>query len=407
MADPGCAFPANPLTSSSTHTNSAASVVDAARISWTSASKCGLARPVCEQHSNNGKPPSRLQTPHHGHYDSCKPYHLTVVCTYMNHMNHPPHFPLLLALLLTQLPLASTQCSADQGWLPLLQCDVETDNNDFLTIYNDGVWSYTSDGNPPFGLCGGTATDGFSFQCMDQMNAFPTWASPAAPLTDWKVEVISGIAPRCPLVGAGSNPDQTVSLVECGDSYIKVQFNDSGSCGTSGRIAFTIRISYFDNLPFDIIQQPSGTTATAGSPMQLEVTTTAINPTYQWRHNRQPIPGENASTLQFPSLQASDCGDYDVLVSTATGSLLSDPAPVRVITTDLQLYIEPLFGQFILLYWQPEPCAASYSILARPTLAEPGTLLTTPIQFDPSSGSEYSIIMAQGDAEFYSLEINF
>jgi hypothetical protein len=48
--------------------------------------------------------------------------------------------------------------------------------------------------------------------------------------------------------------------------------------------------------------------------------------TYQWRHNAASVPGATNPMLTLPSVQSSDVGSYDVVVSNAGGSVTSTPA---------------------------------------------------------------------------------
>jgi hypothetical protein len=53
--------------------------------------------------------------------------------------------------------------------------------------------------------------------------------------------------------------------------------------------------------------------------------------TYQWRHNGVNLPGKTSQTLVIPSVQPSDSGSYDVVISNAGGSVTSAP-PAAVLS---------------------------------------------------------------------------
>lgn len=93
-----------------------------------------------------------------------------------------------------------------------------------------------------------------------------------------------------------------------------------------GNPGVTLPPSFADELPF-ITSQP-----TLKVPLQVPGTlrlivaassTSAVS--YQWRHNGEPIPGATDSNLHAPIETADKAGRYDVKITNAKGSVISDP----------------------------------------------------------------------------------
>jgi hypothetical protein len=80
-----------------------------------------------------------------------------------------------------------------------------------------------------------------------------------------------------------------------------------------------------------ITGQPEGATIPAGSEVTLTVTATGAGLSYQWERNGGNIDGATSATLVLSNAGAEHSGVYRVLVSNTGGSVLSDPATVRVL----------------------------------------------------------------------------
>lgn len=77
--------------------------------------------------------------------------------------------------------------------------------------------------------------------------------------------------------------------------------------------------------------QPAGLTATAGGAATFTVAATGTSPlTYQWRKNGTNVAGATGASLTVTLLQASDAGDYSVVVTNAAGSVTSALAALVV-----------------------------------------------------------------------------
>jgi YVTN family beta-propeller protein len=79
-----------------------------------------------------------------------------------------------------------------------------------------------------------------------------------------------------------------------------------------------------------IVSPPQSQTLAVGSPLQLSVVVAGTGPfTFQWWRNGAPISGEE-QTFFVPSCDLSHSGTYTVEVSSAHGSVMSEPALVTI-----------------------------------------------------------------------------
>lgn len=134
-----------------------------------------------------------------------------------------------------------------QSTILFIEADIRADHEDYLTIYRNGNWAYESDGGSRAGVGLLLHTSGRGFEELSGTNTYTTFPDPQwldYSLENWEAEVISGVAPRCPPVGVGSNPDSTVSVVEHTDEYVRVALFDFGDCGAGGRVDFRLALSY-------------------------------------------------------------------------------------------------------------------------------------------------------------------
>ena len=80
-----------------------------------------------------------------------------------------------------------------------------------------------------------------------------------------------------------------------------------------------------------IVQQPASQSVPLNSTVLLTVGVTGSPaPTYQWRKDGNPISGATRPILELTSLQASDSGNYSVVVTNASGSVTSANATLNV-----------------------------------------------------------------------------
>jgi glucose/arabinose dehydrogenase len=108
--------------------------------------------------------------------------------------------------------------------------------------------------------------------------------------------------------------------------------------GTDGNLYYLSRttgklykIIFTNNQSPAITDQPDDVTVSAGQPAMFQVTATGTPPlNYQWRKNGNSITGANASTYSISAAQTSDAGDYSVVVSNVSGSVVSQTAKLTV-----------------------------------------------------------------------------
>ncbi|MEW6161049.1 MAG: immunoglobulin domain-containing protein, partial [Verrucomicrobiota bacterium] len=81
-----------------------------------------------------------------------------------------------------------------------------------------------------------------------------------------------------------------------------------------------------------IVEHPSSISAVLGSSVQFTVKATGLEPlTFQWQKNGKDIPGAHSATLILNGVEASDTGEYGVLVTNPDGSTRSEPARLFLI----------------------------------------------------------------------------
>ena len=121
-------------------------------------------------------------------------------------------------------------------------------------------------------------------------------------------------------------------------TYSAVATNTFGSVTSS---TFQVFVNPSTTTPPAIQTQPSSVTAFMADGFSFSVAATGNpSPTYQWRHNGVAIPGATYSTYSkySYSVQPSDAGDYDVIVSSSAGTVTSS-------TATLTLKQSPYFAQ--------------------------------------------------------------
>ena len=108
--------------------------------------------------------------------------------------------------------------------------------------------------------------------------------------------------------------------------------NASGDSFGPATIRFTIAGA--TNSAPTISTQPASQSVNAGTTVTLSVSATGTpTPAYQWRMNGANLSGATSATLTLNNVQASDGGDYSVVVSNSAGSVTSNVATLTVLTT--------------------------------------------------------------------------
>jgi len=117
-------------------------------------------------------------------------------------------------------------------------------------------------------------------------------------------------------------PGQSVSLDQGTDGNL---YYLSRTSSTLFRIIYTVNQSPV------ITDQPDNVTVPAGQTATFLVSATGTAPlAYQWRKNGANIAGATASAYTISAVQASDAGNYQVVVSNAAGSVVSETATLTV-----------------------------------------------------------------------------
>ncbi len=294
-----------------------------------------------------------------------------------------------------------------QQWVTFLECDIQCDHRDTLTLQTNGNWTYTSGGERPYGLCGGTTVQGTNYQCITRFTNFPTVALLSRSLTNWSAEVISGSAPRCPPVNAGSNPISTVSVIEHTDSLLRVSFRDDGDCGASGRVEFRLRLRYLRPVSPTIVQQPEPIRAVAGASARLQVEGTGGSLSYQWKANGTNVAGATNAVLDFPILQKRHAGSYIVTVSNLAGTVTSRPALVDVLPPEVALRIRQAAPQVVELSWNTTP-GLTYRVLVAPALSPPGLFAPSSPPF-LGAGPEIKLLQLTSPwvSTYYRIQVDY
>ncbi len=135
-----------------------------------------------------------------------------------------------------------------------------------------------------------------------------------------------------------SNPSLVSASVE--NSGLVLGFDDSAEgvttitvrCDDSdgNRVTAQFQVTIGPILPL-ITGQPLGRAVKTGEPVTLDVAVeSSLELTYSWRHNGQILIGETDSVLSIDAVDSADAGAYDVVVSSASGSVTSSQAFLRV-----------------------------------------------------------------------------
>lgn len=115
-----------------------------------------------------------------------------------------------------------------------------------------------------------------------------------------------------------------------------------------------------------ILTNPVSQTVSAGQTVIFAVSATGIPaPSYQWTKNGTNLAGQVGTTLAIINAQASDVGDYKVIVSNSSGTIASSNATLILTgvtpTTPTGLNATAGINQ-VALSWAPSPAAASYNV---------------------------------------------
>jgi sugar lactone lactonase YvrE len=137
------------------------------------------------------------------------------------------------------------------------------------------------------------------------------------------VSTLSGLA------GSSGSADGMGSAVRF-DSPTGVAVDGTGNIYVADTNNDAIRLAVTPVAPA-ISQQPQSQTVTAGSSVQFSVTASGSpTVTYQWYFGGAVISGATSSTYNFSNAQATNAGNYTVVVSNAVTSVTSNVATLTV-----------------------------------------------------------------------------
>jgi hypothetical protein len=85
----------------------------------------------------------------------------------------------------------------------------------------------------------------------------------------------------------------------------------------------------------EVSAHPSAFTACQAGPAAFTVTATGTSPQFQWRKNETDIEGATAAIYTIASVELSDSGSYDCVITNACGTVTSNPATLTVRTPQI------------------------------------------------------------------------
>ena len=137
------------------------------------------------------------------------------------------------------------------------------------------------------------------------------------------------------MVGATQSSLQISNVSAANQGNYHVVLNNSVSTATSDSATVVI------NLPPAIATQPIERTVEKGRSAVFTVEVTGTAPfTFQWQHDGVEINGATDDTLTIDSAEASDDGDYVVIVQSTYGAVASESASLNVLLP-LEITVQP------------------------------------------------------------------
>jgi hypothetical protein len=134
-------------------------------------------------------------------------------------------------------------------------------------------------------------------------------------------------------ISGATNASLTLNAVTTANSgtYVAVATNSAGTVMSNPAVVTITEANASGTAP-TITEQPVATqTVLAGASATIKVVATGNPaPAFQWRKNGANIAGATSATLSFTSVSTIDAATYSVIVSNASGSLLSDTSILLV-----------------------------------------------------------------------------
>ena len=156
-------------------------------------------------------------------------------------------------------------------------------------------------------------------KCSGQSVTFTVAASGSAPLSyQWKKNGSN--------ISGATSSSYTISTVTSGDAGNYTCYV-SNACGNVTSNAATLTVK----TPPSITTQPVSQTKNVGESCTFSVVASGTTPlTYQWRKGGTNISGATSSSYTISSVQLSDAGNYDCIVTNSCGSVTSSTAVLTV-----------------------------------------------------------------------------
>lgn len=174
--------------------------------------------------------------------------------------------------------------------------------------------------------------------------------------------------------------------------------------GASYLIAFSAYAQQIIDLaglptPPVFLNQPTGTSVNAGTPVSFSVGVSGSKPlTYQWNKNGTAISGATATTYSISNPSPSDAGAYSVAITNAYGSATSNSAALAVVPLTLSSLPNPQ----IITIGQP----VTYSVTATGSGPFSYQWMKNGVNLAWATGSSYTISsVASGDGGNYSVTV--
>ena len=140
-------------------------------------------------------------------------------------------------------------------------------------------------------------------------------------------------------IGGATTRSYAIPSVEWPSNAGTYTCNAAGPGGTNSVSATLYVIPSID-------QQPSGKVAVKGESASLSVTASGMPDLgYQWMKDGVMLAGRTGTSINFDSLQITNCGSYHVVVIGGSGIAISQPAIISFSTTPVQAWGYNAMGQ--------------------------------------------------------------
>lgn len=267
--------------------------------------------------------------------------------------------------------------------------------------------------NPASGVISGTPTTDGSFTVnLSASNAGGTGtrtltltinATPAITTPPQSQTVAAGSSVTFSVVGAGTAPlsyqwrkDGTNLNGITGSSYTipSVQASHAGSytvvvSNVAGSVTSTPPAVLVVNGPASITTQPQSQTVAVGANVSFTVGATGSAPlSYQWRKSGSPITGATSATFALTSVQLTDAGVFDVVVTNAVGSATSGVVTLAVTTNSYTNLVLSVAG------------GGQYATIPSTPTIQPSNAITVELWFLPlPTAMANPVVLNKGDGQ--------